>query len=407
MVPSQIRLPFRNLARHRTRSLISLSAVAFGVVAILLAGGFTEWVFWAMREATIHTGLGHLQITRPGFRDAGFADPAAYVLPAKAPELGVARSAPGAKVVDERLLFSGLVSSGETTVAFTGQGVDPVADRAISPILPVVGRNLDSAKPEGALVGRGLAGALGVKPGDRISLVVTIPGGGINAVEASVSGTFATQVKAYDDSAVRMPIALARKLLRIPGSHVWVVGLGETDGDYQRAAEYLRARLPPAQFEVATWLDLSDFYRKAVVLLSRQIDVMALLIGVIIVLGISNTLAMNVLERTGEIGTLMAMGTPRRGILQLFVLEGFLLGVLGGLAGLVIGVLLAQLISLVGIPMPPPPGRDTGYSARIMLTPALAAWGMSMAVVSTTIASVYPAWKAARLPVVDALRHNV
>jgi putative ABC transport system permease protein len=204
---------------------------------------------------------------------------------------------------------------------------------------------------------------------------------------------------------VRMPLPLARQLLRVRGSHLWVVGLSTTERTEQ-SATYLRSQLPPGRFEVASWFDLSDFYRKAVVLLSRQIDLMALLIGVVIVLGISNTLMMNVFERTGEIGTLLAMGTRRRDILRQFVLEGLLLGIIGGLIGLILGGGLAQAVSYVGIPMPPPPGRDTGYSAQITPTVSLALWAFAMAVVSALLASLYPAWRAARLPIVDALRHN-
>jgi putative ABC transport system permease protein len=202
-----------------------------------------------------------------------------------------------------------------------------------------------------------------------------------------------------------MPLVLGRQLLRVRGAHVWVVGLDATEHTTE-AMDYLHTQLPASRFELASWLDLSDFYRKAVVLLSRQVDVVALLIGVIIVLGISNTLTMNVLERTGEIGTLMAMGTPRRGILRLFMLEGLLLGVAGGIVGLAIGFALAALLSRIGIPMPPPPGRNTGYSARIMLTWYLTWGAFLLAVISTTLASLYPAWKASRLPVVDALRQN-
>jgi putative ABC transport system permease protein len=401
----QLKLAARNLSRHRTRTLIALSAIAFGVIALLLAGGFIEWIFWAIREASIQTGLGHIQISRPGFREAGFADPKAFLLPPTAAELDFVRAAPQVEVVDERLLLNGLASSGETTVAFTGEAVDPEADRKISKVLPIEGGNLANSDPSGVLLGRGLGTALGVKPRDRVSFVVSLPGGGINAVEGHVLGLFSTGVKAYDDSAVRMPIALGRELLRVQGSHLWVVGLSATEHT-DAAVEHLRGRLPLDRFEVASWFDLSDFYRKSVVLLSRQIDVMALLIGAIIVLGISNTLTMNVLERTGEIGTMMAIGTPRKKILRLFVLEGLLLGVIGGLSGLAIGLLLAQALSYVGIPMPPPPGRTEGYSAQIMVTVRLAFWGIAMAVGSTILASLYPALKASRLPVVDALRYN-
>jgi putative ABC transport system permease protein len=309
------------------------------------------------------------------------------------------------QVVGERLVLSGLVSSGETTIAFSGEAGDPIAERTLSADVQIDGENLNPADRAGVLLGRGLARALEVHRGNNVRFLVSLPRGGINAVEAHVRGVFTTEVKAYDDSAVRMPIALARDLLRVKGAHAWIVGLESTERTDETIA-YLRERLPSDRFEIKSWFELSDFYRKSVTLLSRQVDVIMLLIGVIIVLGISNTLTMSVLERTGEIGTTLAMGTRRRKVLQLFVLQGFLLGVIGGTIGLIVGFLSAQIISYVGIPMPPPPGRDTGFSAEIILTARLAFWGAVMGVIPATLASLYPAWKAARLPIVDALRYN-
>jgi putative ABC transport system permease protein len=403
---SQLTLAARNLTRHRVRTLISLSAIAFGVVALLLTGGFIEWIYWAIREASIQTGLGHVQIVRPGFRAAGAADPKGYLLPQDAPELAAVRKLSGVEVVDERLLVSGLASTGETTVAFAGEAVDPEADRKISKALPVEGQNLASADPNGMLLGRGLAAALSAKPGDKVTLLVSVPGGGVNAVEGVVRGLFTTGAKAYDDSAVRLPIQLGRELLRTRGSHLWVLGLSATERT-NAAVGQVRATLGTVHFETATWLELSDFYRKSVTLLSRQVNLVALLIGVIIVLGISNTLTMNVLERTGEIGTMMAVGSRRGKVLRLFMLEGLLLGLAGALAGLAIGLAVSAGLSHVGIPMPPPPGRTEGYSAEILVTAPLALGAFILAVGSTVLASVYPALKASRLPIVDALRHNV
>jgi putative ABC transport system permease protein len=402
---SAVKLAARNLTRHRARTAISLSAIGFGVIALMLAGGFIEWIFWAMRESAIESGLGHVQISRPGFRDAGLADPRRYLLKGDAGTLAEVRGAPGVKTVDRRLALTGLVSSGDITVAFTGEGVDPDAERVISKDLAVDGQALDAKDPGGVLLGRGLAQALGVKPGDTVTFIAQLRNGGISALDGHVRGTFSTQVKAYDDTAVRMPLDLGRRLLRTQGAHTWVVALDETDHT-DAAVAYLRKVLPSDQFQVASWLDLSDFYRKAVVLLSQQVHVVAALIGVIIVLGISNTLTMNMLERTGEIGTLMAMGTTRRAVLRLFVTEGVLLGAAGGALGVGLGVALAQLLSFVGIPMPPPPGRQEAYSAEIMLTPALVGGAFTLAVVAATLASLYPAWRASRLPIVDALRHN-
>jgi putative ABC transport system permease protein len=401
----QLNLAARDLFRNRARTLISLSAIAFAVVALLLAGGFIEWIFWAIRESSIQTGLGHVQVSRVGFRESGCADPHRYLVPDGGTARGVLTGAPNVEVVGERLALSGLISSGETTLAFTGDAVDPAAERILSKDLRVDGDYLDDLDPRGVLLGRGLAKALGTVRADTVTLLVNLPGGGVNAVEARLRGTFSTQIKAYDDSAVRMPLALARELLRVKGSHLWVVGLDATERTGETIA-YLRARLPAERFELKSWFDLSDFYQKSVALLSRQLELITFLMGVIIVLGISNSMTMSVLERTGEIGTMLAMGMRAESVLRQFVLQGLLLGLIGGFLGLTIGFALAQLISHVGIPMPPPPGRDSGYSAGILVTPRLILWGAILAVVPATVASLYPAWRASRLPVVDALRHN-
>ena len=87
-------------------------------------------------------------------------------------------------------------------------------------------------------------------------------------------------------------------------------------------------------------------------------------------------------------------------------IEGLLLGVVGGTAGTIIGIALAVFISWIGIPMPPPPGRDTGYQAEILLTAPIVVYALGLALASAAIGGAYPAWKASRLPIVDALRAN-
>jgi putative ABC transport system permease protein len=227
----------------------------------------------------------------------------------------------------------------------------------------------------------------------------------LNAVEGRVRGIFRPVAKALGDAAIQVPIDMARSLIRVTGSHAWVVLLKDTDETEATIAK-LRTKLPESRFQVVHWMELSDFYVKTVALFSRQMTVVKLIVALIILLSISNTMMMSVLERTAEIGTSMAMGTRRRGILGLFVAEGVVMGAVGGLAGVLLGYGLAQLISWIGIPMPPPPGMSSGYTGKILVGHELLLECMVLAVATTAIASLYPAWKASRLRIVDALRHS-
>lgn len=407
-----VALAWRNVLRHRRRSAIALGAVVFGIVAMLLANGFIDWVLWAMRESTIRSQLGHLQVTRAQYRESGTADPFGFLIPANAPVHAALAGESHVKVVAPRLSFSGLVSLGDATLSFLGEGVLPEREAAIhrshrldTSMNIVDGRDLaDGTAPE-VILGKGLAENLGAKVGDKVVLLVTSRSGGLNAVDAGVVGLFQTVSKAYDDAALRVALPTARTLLRVDGDHTLVLLLDDTRRTTSVAAR-LQARVAGSGFELTPWYELADFYNKTATLFSAQAAVVNLIIAIIIVLSISNTLTMSVLERVGEIGTAMALGVRRAQILRQFIVEGVLLGAIGGLIGLVAGVVAAYAISAIGIPMPPPPGMGRGYVAEIMVTPRLALEALGLALGTTLLASLYPAWKAARFAIVDALRFN-
>lgn len=380
--------------------------VAGGVMAFLLAGGFINWVFHDMREATIHSQLGHFQIVRPGYFEKGIADPYAYLLPGNSIEEEKIGKTAGVTSISPRLTFSGLVSFGETTIAFSGDGIDPEKERPISSRISIKdGKDLADGKDNAALLGEGLAKSLGVKPGDNIVLLATAANGSANAIEVVVAGTFFTIYKDYDDVALRLPIALARKLMRVDGATSWVALLEATE-ETKRTIEALRPQLQPEKFQIIPWSDLADFYNKTVVLFSKQVDVVKIIIGLIIILTISNTQTMSVLERTTEIGTSLAIGVRSSEILRLFLLEGAVIGIAGGILGVVLGYALGGVISAIGIPMPPPPGMARGYTGQILVTSNLAVDAILLAMTTTLIASVMPAWRASRMNIVDALRCN-
>lgn len=399
-------LAFRNVFRQRERSAGALMAVVFGVTAYLLAAGFIEWTLWGMREETIGSRLGHLQIARRGYFERGTADPWSYLLPAHGTLEGRLRREPRVREVAPRLEFTGLASHGETTLSFIGEGVEPGAERKLTRLLQIVeGTGLDEAGETGAVVGRGLAANLGVTVGDTIVMLANTPGGGINGVEARVRGIFSTASTGYDDYTLRVPLGVAQTLMRNEGVHKWVVVLDRTESTDAVVRE-LRPLLESEGLDIRPWTAFADFYAKTARLFERQVQAVALIIAIIIVLGISNSLMMAVLERTTEIGTTLALGAERAHVLRRFVFEGLLIGLAGGLLGVALGAACAAVISHVGIPMPPAPGMAKGYRAEISVTPALAAHAVLLALTTAFAASLYPAWKGARLSIVDALRQG-
>ncbi len=403
-----LRIVSSNLLRNRRRSAIALLTIATGVIVMMLADGFMQWIFWAMREGTIQSQLGHIAVVRPGYLKAGSANPFDYILPDEAPQRKKIEHSDGVVTVAPRLKVSGLASHGDITISFIGEGVDPAREEALSKAFRIVkGQNLSGIDSKEVILGEGLARDLGVGPGDTLSLLSTPAGGGVNGVEATVAGLFRTGNKAYNETALRLPLRLAQSLLRVKGSHQWLILLERTE-DTDRTLKHLRQMLGDhSRLELVPWYQRADFYNKTVRLFSRQMWILKLIIGSIIVLSISNILVMNVLERTSEIGTLLAIGFRRRKILVNFVEEGLVLALVGCLAGLLAGGLLAQIISGIGIPMPPPPGMEKGYSGEIRITATVVATAAGIAFATTLVAGLYPAWKASRLQIVDALRHGI
>lgn len=405
-VLTDIAIGARSGVRHTRRMIFAIAAVAFGIVALVLSGAFIDWVLWATREGSIQSGIGHVQVVRPGFMNGGLAEPFKYLLPSRAPELEALESMKGVRTVAPRLSFSGLVSKDDATVSFIGEGVVPEREEKFSTVsIIIAGEDISPAEPAGVIVGRGLAANLGVNVGDMIVLLVNTATGGINAAEVRVRGLFATVNKAYDDAAIRVPMGVAQPLLRTNGVHRWIVVLDKTELTPGFLAA-LDGRLPAKGFEVVPWWDLADFYKKTVQLLSQQMAFVRLIVAAIIILGISNTLVMNVMERTSEIGTLMAVGTTRVGILRQFLSEGVMVGVTGAAVGLAIGLSLAWVISWIGIPMPPPPGQTQGYTARLLVSGGLVGQAALIGFATALLASLYPAWKGSRIRIVDALRHG-
>lgn len=405
-----LKLALRNIFRHRGRTAMTLASVLFGVVALILAGGFIEDTIVETGEATIRSSTGHVQVARQGYREFGSQQPEKYLIEDVAALRKAMESVPGVDDVMFRIGFSGLLGNGRTDWSIVGEGVEPEREARLASYITIVsGRQMTDRDAFGMMIGAGVAKALKVGAGDTASLLVSTAGGATNLLEFEIVGVFQTFSKDYDARAVRIALPAAQELLATPGAHLGVMLLKETAAT-ETAASWLRGILSGSvggNFEVRTWVELDAFYNQTVTLYQQQFGFLTVIIMVMLLLSVSNTVNIGIFERVSEFGTMMAIGNRSNRVFGLIVTESLCLGIIGSLAGVIIGSLLALGISAVGIPMPPPPNADMGYVSKVLVVPEVLLLAFATGIAAAFFASLLPARKVSRMHIADALRQGV
>jgi len=400
-----------NLFRNRTRSFLTLTAISFGCASLILAAGYIQDVITQMQESYIRAFLGHIRVVKKGFYEKGLLDPYAYMIPDASSLVQKISAFPGVIAATPRLEFPGLLSTGNSTIPFIAQAVEPDTEQRVTLNFVIrQGANLVSRDRYGVLLGRGIAETIQAKPGDKVTLLVTTARGGMNAMDVTVKGIFHTASKDFDDRAVRVVLATGQKLLRTNDVHTVTVFLAKTaDTDRIRAQLRDLFQKDHLDLDAKPWYDLpeADFVIKVVPFYGVFFGVLQFIIVMMVIFGIFNTINTSVLERIGEIGTLGAIGTSRHAILKLFLAEGFLLGAFGAVVGVIGGVLLARLISWHGIRMPVSPGTTVRWTTRIQVVPSACVSAGVLVIIAAVSSTFYPALKAAKLDIAEALRHNI
>jgi putative ABC transport system permease protein len=400
------KLAFRNIFRQRSRTALTLAAITFGVASLILSGGFVQDFFIQLREATIYSQFGHLQVFKKGYFELGRKAPYQYMIEEAEKKAAELRQLEHVDDVTTRINFSGLLSNGRTTFPVIGEGVDPQKELRLARYINLVaGTHLPNNELHAMMIGQGVANALNLEVGDSAFLLVNTRDGAINTFDFKISGIFQTFSKEFDDRALRISIIAAQELLATKAAHSLVFALTETSHTDAVAQDAIRI-LPRDEFETKTWYQLADFYQKAVDLYDRYFLVLHIIILGLVLLSVANSVNMTIFERTGEFGTLMALGNRGSAVFKLILQEIFLLALIGSIAGVILGIALAAIISAIGIPMPPMPNTNSGYTALIRIVPSEIAKAFAVGFAATVFAAVYPARRASKLKVVDALRYN-
>ncbi|MEX8502562.1 MAG: ABC transporter permease [Leptothrix ochracea] len=398
-----LRFAWLNTLRNRRRSAVTVSIAALGTAAMLLAGGFALSTYEGLAQMSART-TGHLIVAKPEQFEKDEDTPLQHGLDGY-PELRAQLLADAqVRSILPRVEFSGLISNGEKSTVMMATGIDPDAEWAVKgPFLSVkAGHVLSSDKHGMVMLGEALARSLKATPGSSLTLLASTTEGALNALDVTVKGTFSTGTPEMDQRLVYIDVTTAQKLLvteRVSSLGVYLNEMDATDAARQR----LQAALPT--LKVRTWVEEAVFYRSVKDLYNRIFGALGLIIGVIVVFVVTNAMAMAIIERTREIGTLRALGALPGQLVGSFALEGMVLGGVGTLLGALLALTVSVGLILFPMQMPPPPGRSEGYPLLITMDAGLYAGTLIAMVLLAMLTSALVARRTVGRPVVDALAH--
>ena len=414
---SLLKISWRNILRNKRRTLLTLCILALGSSGLIVIGGFFDNIIDGFRDQYIHSQSGHLQVNAKGYFRSGAADPFTYVIQDLGKVRQVLQSNPHVSFTVPRIKFGALVNNNNSSVAIMALGAEPAGEQLMghhkvdnakyTSMNISAGRGLSADRPQGIIIGKGLLEALGLELGQNFSLIANQKSGALEGANLQVDGVFQTIVKDFDDRAMKIPFETAQKLVGMEGeAHTILVILDKTENtDLVQKDIEAKFKAMNLSLEVIPWTETSQFYQQGKEMLKSIFRTVQFVIAIIFLFSIANTLNMSIFERIREFGTMMAIGNGRGAIFSVIFIEAVFLGLLGTAAGLGCGVLLAKVISAIGIEMPPPPQGSYSYYAVISLSPRLLLETVAIAISATAFSALIPAYKASRFKIVQALGH--
>ena len=459
-------LALRNLLRNRRRSLTTLLAMMIGLVTILVFGGYSRNVIYAMQTGYVQLH-GHLQIQRKDYFLYGSGNPAAYGIADYQGIIDAVKNdpilAPLITVVTPKLQLGGIAgnfSAGVSkNVIASGMVVaeqnqmrlwDDYGSASYTPKIALGGTS-----PDSVVIGTGVARMLQLctllkvancsqpiqaqqpagnesktAPDDinalsaleknnaaptsqtTIEMLAANLHGAPNVASLNVVKAENWGLKEFDDSYMVMHLAQAQKLIygaaapQISAIQIQLQHTTEIPAAKARLDQLLVTTFKETPLEVLDYQTLAPIYGQTIQFFDSVFGFIATLIGVIVLFTVGNTMSMAVVERTTEIGTLRAIGQRRGGIRRLFVIEGTMLGLIGASLGVLSALLIAYLINHAGLTWTPP-GYVYAYPLKVRIWGDLRLiFGSAIGLVIVAIISAWwPANRASKMMIVDALRH--
>lgn len=402
------KMALRNILRNKKRTTITIISIFLGVLLSIVFDGFNIGLEWQIRDMFIKTSSGDFVITAKDYEIDQMTNPIAYPLNYYQDIEAELSKDKKVKSYSSRISFQASINNGTDEIRATGIAIDPAQeDKVFNREKSITEGSYLSLEKKSVVVGSELAKLLQLKVNDKVSIIVQSAEKPDQITELEVQGIIYTGNPAIDENVFYIPIDYAREFLNFEGYTDIAVSLNN-HSDLETEADNYRQTNFQEKISVFTWKDYGANYVNVVELRKRMIDVMSIFILLIAAIGILNTMLMSMVERRKEIGNLMALGVKRNEIIRMFLLEGGLMGLIAGIAAVIVGCLIIFYGQTVGIPMDMDKLGDVPIAGRLYfyLNIKNVIRYFILGTVIATVATLYTAIKTANLEPIDALRGN-
>jgi len=342
-----LRLAWRNIWRHKRRTVIVVLAIGLGMLLMMFYDGFVAGFEQSIYANAVKVLGGNIQVHAEGYSDKLDQKP---LLPVANDQLIVqaAMEQPQVQAASRRINTGGMATSREGAFSVSIVGIEPELEQPVNLVTQRVsaGRFLTSEDQDQVYIGKGLADEMQVGVGDRITLVGRATHNQMRQHTMTVAGIYDIGMAEIEKRTVYMSLQEAQYLYGLTDQSTEVViYLYKLGGE----PEVMSALKPTLNgYEIASWETAFPEMEAAINSKSAVMDIFSVVIMMIAGIGILNLLLMAVFERTREIGLLGALGLKPRQISMLFLLEGAMMGIVGLIFGIALGIAVLTMLQQVG-----------------------------------------------------------
>jgi ABC-type lipoprotein release transport system permease subunit len=400
-------IAYRDLGRNRRRSILTLLAVALGLALLMVMNGFIAGIMEDSLQNSIRLRTGHVQIRAGSYEEETLSLQAKDLLADPDTLAARASALPEVQAAAPVVWASGILDTLDDSAGLQIYGID-TASPIYAPIRGALvgGEFLTPDDRNGILIGKSLADSMGIGVGQKVNLAIVNSDGRPDEGLFTIRGLFATGIPNYDQGAALMTLSKAQAFTGTTRHASAIFILLHNQDDSAKVAAALRG----PDVNVLTWLDLNQVFVQAFQTSMSFYVILDFIVMLIVAVIIANTLLMSVFERIREMGILAALGMKGRQILQMFLLEAASLCLAGIVIGVVLGSAGVGYLATVGFSIGDKIATVGGSSFALGTTlyarfvPGTFAVLALVLLLIVLLASLYPAWYAARLEPVEALR---